>query len=159
MMPVSTSHDLVGFGAAATAFVSALDANRQRIADDAGLSRTQLRALFRISQAAEITPKELGRYLGVTTGAVTAIVQTLVDHDLVARVEHPRDRRSLLLTLSAHGHEVMAGIHDDFERMITEATRSLDSDELAAFVRALDTVATEVRRLTPPSADGGMALA
>jgi DNA-binding MarR family transcriptional regulator len=141
----AASHTLTGFPDAATAFVSALEENRRRIAERAGLTATELRALFHVAQVVSITPKELAIYLGMTTGAVTAISRRLVEVDLLQRVDHPADRRSLYLELSPHGHEVMTSIHSDFKSMLADSTGGLTPDELDAFTVSLRTVATEVR--------------
>lgn len=139
------AHTLTGFPAAATAFVSALDANRQRIAQDAGVSATELRALFRVGRSVSITPKELAAHLGMTTGAITAIARRLVEAGLLHRVDHPGDRRSLYLELTPHGHDVMGGIHRDFSEMLAASTTSLTAEQLADFTAALTSVASEVR--------------
>ena len=141
-------HTLTGFAAAAAAFVSAVDGNRQRIAQDAGLTRTELRALFRVAQLVSVTPKELAEYLSMTTGAITAISRRLVDIGLFTRVDHPADRRSLHLKLTERGHDVMQGIHRDFNAMLTASTSGLDAAQLEAFSTALFSVAREVRART-----------
>lgn len=139
------SHRLDGFPAAATEFVSALEANRRKIAEDAGLTLTELRALFHVGQVVSITPKALAAYLGLTTGAVTAISRSLIDADLLGRVDHPDDRRSLYLELTDHGHVTMRQIHQDFNAMVGASTASLDAAQLEEFTVALRTVAQEVR--------------
>ena len=141
----AASHTLTGFPDAATAFVSALEENRRRIAERAGLSATELRALFHVAQVVSITPKDLAAYLGMTTGAVTAISRRLVETDHLQRIDHPADRRSLYLELSPHGHEVMTEIHRDFKAMLEESTGGLSDDELERFTDALRTVSGEVR--------------
>ena len=143
--PERPSHSLTGFPAAASAFVSALDGNRHRIARDAGVTGTELRALFHVAQMVSTTPKELAAYLGMTTGAITAISRRLVELGLFHRVDHPEDRRSLYLELTPRGHEVMAGIHRDFDAMLAASTSSLDAAQLEAFTAALTSVAAEVR--------------
>lgn len=140
-----SSHQLTGFPAAATTFVSALDGNRHRIARRAGVTGTELRALFHIARETSITPKDLAALLGITTGAVTAIGRRLVDLDLLRRVDHPDDRRSLYLELTTHGHDVMGQIHSEFNEMLAASTASLDPHELEAFSRSLIEVARQVR--------------
>lgn len=137
---------LSGLPSAATEFVSALEANRRRIAEDANLTATELRALFHIARIVSITPKDLAAYLELTTGAVTAIARGLVDSGLLHRVDHPDDRRSLYLELTPQGHRRMTQIHDDFDAMISASTAGLDPEELVRFTAALQTVAQEVRR-------------
>ena len=145
MAEQAASHTLSGFPDAATAFVSALEENRRRIAARAGLTATELRALFHVAQEVRITPKDLAAYLGMTTGAVTAISRRLVEVDLFHRVDHPADRRSLYLELSPHGHQVMTEIHRDFKAMLADATGGLSAEDLERFTAALRTVSTEVR--------------
>lgn len=139
------SHVLIGFPAAATEFVSALEANRRRIAHDAGLSATELRALFHIAQVVSITPKDLAAYLELTTGAVTAVARSLVDAGLLHRIDHPDDRRSLYLELTTAGHATMTTIHADFDAMIADSTAGLTPEEVDRFTTALHVVAQEVR--------------
>jgi len=140
-----TPHTLSGFPAAASEFVSALDSNRRRIAERAGVSGTELRALFRIARMVSMTPKDLATYLGMTTGAVTAISRRLVDMGLLHRIDHPGDRRSLYLELTPHGHDVMGEIHREFNDMLSASTAALDAAQLEAFTAALTSVAAEVR--------------
>ena len=139
------SHALTGFPAAASRFVSALEANRHRIARDAGVTGSELRAFFHIARVVSITPKNLAAHLGMTTGAVTAISRGLVESDLVHRVDHPGDRRSLYLELTPRGHEVMRSLHHDFDEMLAASTNSLTPVQLDAFTSALLSVSGEVR--------------
>ncbi|WP_375399910.1 MarR family winged helix-turn-helix transcriptional regulator [uncultured Amnibacterium sp.] len=142
------SHTLTGFPAAATEFVSALESNRRLIAEDAGLTATELRTLFHIARVVSITPKDLAGYLGMTTGAVTAISRSLVEAHLLQRVDHPDDRRSLYLELTGEGHRRMTQIHTDFDAMIAASTSGLSPEDLERFTAALSLVADEVRRRT-----------
>ena len=140
------AHALSGLPAAATEFVNALEANRRRIAEDAGLTATELRALFHIGRVVSITPKDLAAHLELTTGAVTAIARRLVAANLLHRVDHPGDRRSLYLELTEDGHQRMTAIHDDFDAMVSAATTSLAAQDRDRFTESLLTVAHEVQR-------------
>lgn len=140
------AHVLTGLPSAASEFVSALEANQRRIAEDAGLTATELRALFHIARVVSITPKNLAAHLQLTTGAVTAIARGLADAGLLHRVDHPDDRRSLYLELTPLGHRRITEIHDDFDAMVSASTAGLDADEVDRFTAALHTVAQEVRR-------------
>jgi len=139
-------HILTGFPAAASAFVAALENNRQKIAREAGLTGSELRALFYVARVVSTTPKELALHLEMTTGAVTAISRRLVDIDLLHRVDHPEDRRSLYLELTNHGHNIMVQLHGDFKKMLAASTSSLNADELELFTVGLSSVATEVKQ-------------
>ncbi|WP_394770793.1 MarR family winged helix-turn-helix transcriptional regulator [Lacisediminihabitans sp.] len=138
------SHTLAGFPAAAVEFVNVLQHNRERIAKDAGLSASELRALFRVAAAVSVTPKDLAEYLDMTTAAVTFISRRLVDAGLLHRVDHPNDRRSLYLELTPLAHQMMLDIHHDFVALLEAATSELGADELDRFTASLRSVARSI---------------
>lgn len=147
------SHTLDGLPAAAVEFVNAMQHNRERIAEDAGLSATELRALFRIAAAVSVTPKNLAAYLGMSTAAVTFISRRLVDAGLLHRLDHPNDRRSLYLELTPLAHQLMLGIHRDFVAVLTAATDELGATEVERFSSSLTSVARSMVSRSTRSAD------
>ncbi len=54
-----------------------------------------------------LTPTQLARALGLSphAGAITALIDRLVSGGLAARAPHPRDRRSVLIEVTAGGRE------------------------------------------------------
>jgi DNA-binding MarR family transcriptional regulator len=161
------SHTLAGFPAAAVEFVNVMQHNRERIGKDAGLSASELRALFRVAAAVSVTPKDLAEYLDMTTAAVTFISRRLVEVGLLHRVDHPNDRRSLYLELTPLGHQMMLDTHRDFVALLEAATSDLGADELDRFTASLQTVARSIVRESAradavaaretPNADSGSA--
>ncbi len=142
------SYALESFPAAAIRFVRALERNRELIALDYGVSASELSALFHIGEVASTTPKELAHHLQMTTGAITAIASRLVSADLVHRVDHPSDRRSLYLQLTPKGHDVMGRIHSEFRAMIAASTAGLTAKQLADFEASLKTVSEQIAERT-----------
>ena len=140
------SHTLDGFPAAAVEFVNVMQHNREKIAKDAGLSATELRALFRVAAEVSVTPKQLAEYLDMTTAAITFISRRLVESDLLHRVDHPNDRRSLYLELTPLAHQMMLDIHRDFVALLEAATNDLAAAELDHFSGTLQTVARSMKR-------------
>lgn len=148
MTSLPETHALDGFPAAAIRFVRALERNREKIAIDHGLSASDLRAMFWIAEQGTVTPKALATHMEMTTGGITAIANRLVQQNLLQRIAHPHDRRSLYLELSPDGHDMMRTIHSDFTGMIAASTTGLTDNELAAFEAALQVVADEVATRT-----------
>ena len=138
------AHTLDGFPAAAVVFLRALDSNRHRIARESGVTASELRALARVGEAGSITPKDLAESMEMTTGAVTAISTRLVEAELLRRVDHPSDRRSLFLELMPAGDEIMNQIYRDFDDAIAAATRAMPEVDLRAFSALLLSVAEEL---------------
>jgi DNA-binding MarR family transcriptional regulator len=65
------------------------------------MSDTEASALAHLARHGQLTPRQLGDYLGLTSGGTTALVRRLEDAGHVTRRPHPRDKRSIFLTASA----------------------------------------------------------
>ena len=62
----------------------------QAIADHLGMNRTDMRCVDLIDQAGGMTAGELARAAGLTTGAVTAVIDRLERAGMARRVADPR---------------------------------------------------------------------
>ena len=154
---IGDTHTLDGLPHAAQEFLRAFDSLRRQLAIDAGVSGTELRALSRVAEETSLTPKGLADFLELSTPAVTAITNTLVDRGLLQRAAHPTDRRSLLLELTTEGHTVMETMYKNFQGAITGASAGLDAPQLALVDEALLHLAEGVARATAdgaPDLDG-----
>jgi MarR family 2-MHQ and catechol resistance regulon transcriptional repressor len=130
-------HQLEGFPKSVMMFVRAMEGNRRKVASDFGLTEIEIRALFRIAEAGNITPKELASDLLVTTGAVTGVSDRLIASGLVTRIAHPDDRRSLFLELTTSGHAAMRTMHTNFIAMLVDAAQGLDAADVASTTNTL----------------------
>lgn len=142
---IGSTHSLSGLPGATAEFLRALDSVRKSIADDAGLSGTELRAMAQIAEADGATPKQLAVALEVTTGAITAVTSGLVARGLLARQEHPSDRRSLVLSLTDSGHELMQRNYHRFQDAISAAASTLTDTTEAAVAKALNDLTAALR--------------
>lgn len=145
---VGRSYRLDAFPAAAVRFSRALDRNRERIAEEEGLTASELRALFYVGEHVRVTPKQLASHMHITTAAITFITRRLVEIGLLSRADHPEDRRSVILELTPLAHTTMERIHSDFDRMIGDATAHLDEGQIAAFTESLESVALAIAEHT-----------
>lgn len=146
--PGTRSYSLSAFPAAAVRFSRALDRNRERIAEEEGLSASELRALFYIGEHVAVTPKRLAEHMHMTTAAITLISRRLAEIGLLQRSAHPDDRRSVMLSLTPRAHTSMERMHTDFAAMIAEATAHLGASEVENLTRHLDSVATAIAEHT-----------
>ncbi|WP_129339132.1 MarR family winged helix-turn-helix transcriptional regulator [Cellulomonas endophytica] len=144
---------LGGFPEAAVHLVRALEARRRHLAAAAGLSETDLRALFRVAEAGGLAPTGLAAELGLTNGAVTGVADRLVRAGLVRRREHPRDRRSLHLELTPHGLEQVERMHRDLQALLSAAGSGAGEDDLRTATEVLRR-ATAALRAAPDVAAG-----
>jgi DNA-binding MarR family transcriptional regulator len=97
-----------GFGTAVRAYQTAVDNFDQAIADHVGINRTDARCIDLIDQAGGMTAGELARAAGLTTGAVTAVVDRLEAAGFARRVADPADRRRVRIEATEKVWEVNA---------------------------------------------------
>src|SRR5690625_288136 len=71
----------------------------QSIAEKAGMSGTDHKYLDILFQSGPITAGKLAELSGLTTGAVTGIIDRLEKQKLVRREQDPQDRRKVLVVL------------------------------------------------------------
>jgi DNA-binding MarR family transcriptional regulator len=83
----------MAFGSAVRASQTGVDSFDQAVADHLGINRTDSRCIDLIDQAGGMTAGELAQAAGLTTGAVTAVVDRLEKAGLARRVADPTDRR------------------------------------------------------------------
>ncbi len=76
------------------------------IADRLGVSVTDVKCYSILRQAGPITAGELGERVGLTTGAITGVIDRLEQVGLVQRVRDQNDRRRVVLELLSNpAHE------------------------------------------------------
>lgn len=81
----------------------------QIIAEKAGLTGTDHKYLGLLTRYGSMTAGELGRRSGLTSGAVTGLVDRLAAKDLVTREEDPDDRRKILIVPNAERIQELLG--------------------------------------------------
>ena len=134
------SRDLIVkmFGDAVRAYQTVNDNFDQAVADHVGMNRTDARCIDLIDQAGGMTAGELARAAGLTTGAVTAVVDRLEAAGLARRVPDPTDRRRVRIETTDRLWEVTQPL---IGPMVDESMAILDdySDEelerFTAFLR------------------------
>ena len=67
------------------------------VAHSIGLNATDLQCLNLLELQGALTPGELARCCGLTTGGVTVVLDRLEKAGYIRREANPRDRRSLLI--------------------------------------------------------------
>ena len=109
---------------------------RLRAEFDTTLPRFDLMAQLERAPAG-LTMSELSRRLMVTGGNVTGITDMLEAEGLVARVDHPTDRRAYTVKLTAAGRRLFARMAAAHERWIVGLLAGLDPGEQEQVYRLL----------------------
>jgi DNA-binding MarR family transcriptional regulator len=105
----------------------------QAVADRVGMNRTDMRCLDLLDQAEGMTAGELARAAGLTTGAVTAVVDRLERAGVARRVADPSDRRRVRIEVTPKMWELTGPLMMPF---IAESSTILDdysTEELERF--------------------------
>jgi DNA-binding MarR family transcriptional regulator len=114
---------LEALGAEVRAYQNALDKADDAVAEVLGINRTDARCLDIVDQHGRITPGQLGVEAGLTTGAVTAVVDRLERAGLIRRVRDAEDRRRVWLEVTPAASETIGTM---FEPMLQEANRQME---------------------------------
>lgn len=99
----------------------------------AGIHETGMRALALVNDTGYSTATELAGYLGLTSGAVTNMVDRLTDAGLVERRPNPADRRGSLIMLSPAGEDVIAGARQRYAAVLREVSATVGVDLTSVF--------------------------
>jgi DNA-binding MarR family transcriptional regulator len=113
-----------------------VDAEFARTAARYGVDTAEADILFTLRRAGEpyrLTPSRLAESLLVSSGTLTSRLDRLERKELVARVPHPRDRRSVEVELTPRGRDVVdeaVTVHVENERRMLEPLGERDLDAL-----------------------------
>ncbi len=121
-----------------------------RLTTASGLHPTDTRALELLDAAAEapVTAGALGAQLGLSSAAVTALIDRLERAGLVARARDTADRRRVHVVLTPTARRFGAEQLQPVQRRIARATAELSPPELAAVARFLE-ILTDQRQDDP----------
>lgn len=134
----------------------------QRHADLLGLSSNELRGLEVVAADGEATAGRLATALGLTTGAVTGVVDRLEHRGLVQRRTDPEDRRRVMVVLGEGASGQLAGVPDPLAAAVGDLVAVAGPDQLRTVARLLSvldlSLRDELRRLDqrhPSPGSGG----
>lgn len=132
------------------------------VADQLGLHLTDLTCLRWLRERGRATAGELATELGLSTGAVTRMIDRLHRGGFVRRVRHPQDGRRVIVELVPGAEGSVVGLFAGQAAQITESAANLSESQLRlllGYVRARSEVsrdeADRLRREGKPHATRG----
>ena len=123
------------------------------VADRLGISVTDVKCYSILRQTGPITAGELGERVGLTTGAITGVIDRLERMGLVQRARDPNDRRRVVLELLSNPeHEQLLNhLYAPLGRAIMDLVSSFNAAERATILdfvtRATAVMEAETARL------------
>ncbi|OLC82106.1 MAG: hypothetical protein AUH72_07780 [Acidobacteria bacterium 13_1_40CM_4_65_8] len=100
------------------------------VAERLGLSSTELETLGLLQVRGPLSAGAISRSTGLTTGAVTRMVDRLVSTGWVTRRENPQDRRGVLIELTSGARKKSAPFYGPMARATREVLASYSEKEL-----------------------------
>ncbi len=110
----------------------------EAFADFAGLNRTDTRCLDIIDQTGPLTAGELARRIGLSTGAVTAVIDRLERARLVLRRRDPADRRRVNIELTPEAQRLAEEIYGPMSDAARPYLEGLTNEEIATVTTFLE---------------------
>jgi DNA-binding MarR family transcriptional regulator len=123
----------------------------QAVADRLGLHVSDLRCLNILLEAGSVPAGEIGERTGLTTGAVTRMVDRLEHAGYVHREADPADRRRVMVSPVPEQMARIAPLYTGMAQAWSAAMSDYDDEQLAAILTLFDRLheitAIEVARL------------
>lgn len=119
----------------------------QAVADYLSVSRTEARCLDVLHQDGPMTAGQLAKDAHLTTGAITKITDRLADLGYVRRASDPRDRRRVIVELTARARQLADDLYAIPEAAMTDFQHQFSDDDIEVLIRYFEhgQTATELR--------------
>lgn len=120
----------------------ATDSYARELAQSAGLTAVQFRALQLIAEKGHCTATEISQRMLVSQATVTALVDKLVRKGMVTREKSRTDRRQTNITLTEQGRATVDNAPDPLQQQFVNKFKALEDWEQSMIVASLERVAT-----------------
>ena len=132
----------------------------QAIADRLGMNVTDHKCADILARTGPITAGELARHTGLTTGAITGVIDRLEKAGFVRRAKDPGDRRRVIIEpLARRMERVIGPLFQSMARSVAELCARYRTEELAVLrdfsARARELAYAEIRKLREAAAGEG----
>jgi DNA-binding MarR family transcriptional regulator len=130
----------------------------QAVADRLGLNPTDHKCIDLLSSAGSMTAGELAEATGLTTGAITGVIDRLEAAGFVRREDDPDDRRRVIIRVVPKRYGDIARLFEPFAAAVLEMGSRYSEKELATIVdfmarscQVLHDATLELRKQQPPA--------
>jgi DNA-binding MarR family transcriptional regulator len=117
------------------------------IVDAVGLTGERYMVLFELGLLPDSSLKDLAESVGVSSSALSVMVQSLVERDLVTRVSDPGDRRRVVLRLSEEGERTLSTLEDELIGRYHGYLQTLDPEDRSELAEASRVMLGVVKRI------------
>jgi DNA-binding MarR family transcriptional regulator len=103
-----------------------------------GVNRTDMRALDVVERLGPVTAGAISAAAGLTSGAVTAVIDRLVEKGYVRRVADPADRRRVLIEKTEKLEEISGRLYGPLAERAVPLIERFSVAEIETIVRFLE---------------------
>ncbi|MEL7626400.1 MAG: MarR family transcriptional regulator [Anaerolineaceae bacterium] len=107
---------------------------------ESGISQSQMLSLFYLHRNDNVSINALATYLGISNPAVSQLVDKLVHHGFVKRIDNPRDRRGKLLGLTEDGKQLVSQAKIAHHQWIKALAESIQPEETSVIEEAVQII-------------------
>lgn len=118
------------------------------VADTAGLSITESKAMEVIQRLGPVAAGTLARETGLAPASVTALLDRLTAKGAARRLPHPTDQRRVLVAIDPDYERRNSALFDDFVAGLRELCAQYDSDQIRLIAEFLTAAAGVQQRAT-----------
>jgi DNA-binding MarR family transcriptional regulator len=115
--------------------------HHESMAERAGVNPTDLKCLALAASEGPLTPTRLAELAGITSGAVTGVLDRLESGGWVRREPDPADRRSVVIRVDAARREELAALYGPLEAAAESGLRRRPAAERRAIASSLAQIA------------------
>jgi MarR family transcriptional regulator, 2-MHQ and catechol-resistance regulon repressor len=108
----------------------------------AGLGDSDYRVLEALFQNGPLPVNTIGEMIDLTTGSITTAVDRMEAKWLVARRNHPDDRRIRIVELTAKGRKLVEKVHAQYSSAMEDAASVLSREERITLIDLLQRLST-----------------
>ncbi|KRG11172.1 MarR family winged helix-turn-helix transcriptional regulator [Staphylococcus sp. NAM3COL9] len=108
---------------------------------------SQIITLSKLKEHGAQKPSMLAQSLGYTSGAITGLTNRLVKEGYVIRAHQEDDRRSILITITAKGMDLLETAQKQGQKMRNEIYSVLNDDEVTQLLNIQKKLYSHVKQL------------
>ncbi|NMO94347.1 MarR family winged helix-turn-helix transcriptional regulator [Paenibacillus lemnae] len=119
-------------------------------AQDCGISVIQSHILYELGKRPNISLNDLAALLHTDTSSLSRQVQQLVEYGQVNRLPDPKDRRYVVLSLTAEGEQKQQYIAEFMETFLSEVFSKIPEDQHEQVFQTLEVMKTALNSTSSP---------
>ncbi|MGI6493012.1 MAG: MarR family transcriptional regulator [Peptococcaceae bacterium] len=120
---------------------------RRHYAENPRIKKNHVKILSILYLYESLIPTEISKMLGIERGSLTTLIDQLEEMGLVNRSSTPKDRRKLLIALSAHGRDELNKVMYSHARTAGVFLEGVEEEELEQFLASMRCAVDFMRKL------------